>query len=109
MLPPESVGTTEDGASCAAEQNADAVFLVVVPQQWPPDKRRHALREHPSEHRLRTQVRALCGTSVIVPFATVPQQDEGNGDSAASAVVGCEHCDAVVREHGYRRVLLESG
>ncbi|NHD16299.1 MULTISPECIES: hypothetical protein [Actinopolyspora] len=108
MLPPEFCGTTRDDTFRGPEQDADVVFLVVVPQQWPPDGRRHALREHPSRHQVRTQLRAVCGTSVIVPFPTVPQQGAA-AVSTAETVVDCEHCAAVVRERGYRRVLLESG
>ncbi|WP_144311884.1 hypothetical protein [Actinopolyspora erythraea] len=107
MLSPEFLGTSDEEAPRTADPGAATVFLVVVPQQWPPDERRHALREHPSGHRLRTQIRALCGTSVIVPFPTVPRRD--GESSTTEPVIDCEHCEAAMRERGYCGVVLESG
>ncbi|GAB3552852.1 hypothetical protein J2S53_003624 [Actinopolyspora lacussalsi] len=108
MLSPEFLGTNSEESSCTAEPDAGSVFLVAVPQQWPPDERRHALREHPSRHALRTQIRALCGTSVIVPFPTVPRQQDED-PSTTAAVIVCEYCETESFERGYHRVVLESG
>ncbi|WP_181188464.1 hypothetical protein [Actinopolyspora mortivallis] len=81
------------------------VYLVAIPRQWPPDRRRHALREHPEDYLgVCGQITALCGKPVVVPFPVLTSTR-----TPPETTPTCDRCQALAEEHGYRCLHLDSG